>query len=506
MDTETEDDDKKVVVAKKNGRGPDPAADVASAEAQSISDWLKQSFEGDLSIKIKLHRNAPATYMNQPTKGYLTEYQELINEDQVKETYGGGVYRLHTFRLDANGNWKMGGTKVFTIAGNPRIEEHALPKVVQDKMNAGILPLSGGMPPSPSAVDQAMTMMSDVAKEDRKRADKLAEELRANTKFDPEMIEQVIRPYQTQLDALAQSNRALQDQLTIALNRKPETGFQDKLLDKMIDGESIRLGALRDQHASELRTLKENHEADLRRREDANAKREERAHTSFERELTTMKSAAEMQVKSIEIAYQGRIEGLNVQIATLTQALADTRQELVALRSQKDEGPLDQLTKLAALKDALKGFSGGDDDDGPAEPSTFEKIAAAAAPMIQGISDRLANSGGQPGQPQQMQMQPAQLEAPAGPAPTHTQFGVTKSELQQAISFVELAIRNGTPPVTFAASARSQIPGALIENIKAMGADEFIKVLPLKEGSPLATFAGTQYLRAVIKVLVEPAA
>lgn len=498
MDTEMETEDEKPS-KKSNGKPVDPAQVVAADEALSINDWLKSTFSGEVAVKIKLYRNAPNTFNGVPTKGYLIEFSELVTEEQIKDIFGGGVYRIHTWRMDAQGNWKASGTKVFTIAGNPKIDDASLPKLVQNAMGTGAIPL----PPPVTASDKAIDVLTQVTREERQRADKIAEEMRSHKQVDPDLMNTIVTPYQTQIQQLSATIASLQEQLTHALNRKPDTAFQDKLLDKMIDGEGVRLNALRDQHASELRTLKESHAEELKRREAHWERREERAQQNFDREISTLKTSSEREVKSIEIAYAGRIDGLNMQIATLKSSLDEARQELVALRSQKDEGPLEQLSKMVALRDAFKQL-GDDDDEGPAEPSTFDKIAAAAGPLIEGISQRLA-TGPQPaqvvGQPQLEA--PQQVQQQAAPTPQNT-LGVTRSELMQAIGFVENAIRNSVPPATFAQSARSQIPGSILEAIKTQGPDAFIAALPLVEGSPLRTVAGKSYLRQVIKILVEP--
>lgn len=494
-----------VVDKKKSAKGPafrDPAVEVASEDASSIAEYLKTLAGPDIQLKVKLFRDWPHTVPDAngrdvAIKGYLTEFTDTITEEQVKSLYGGGKFRAFVYRMNDKANWVGAGSKVFTISGPPKVDESTLPKLEQAKILAGVMQ----PPASPSATEQAMNMLAEVTKEERKRADKLTDEIRNHKSIDPDMLAALVTPYQTQLASMQDTIRSLNEQLSSLVNRPPQTGFQDKLIEKMIDGEGARLDSLRTQFASEMRVLKENHEAEIRRREDTALKREERMEAAALRELSTVKASAEMQVRSIEIAYQGRIEGLNMQLQTVSQSLTDTRQELVALRSQKDEGPLDQLTKLAALKEALQGFSGNEE---AAEPSAFEKIAAAAAPMIQGISERIAASGPQGQQPVPAQHQPQQQQQLDAPQQRKNIFGVSKAELQQAISFVELAIRNQTPSVTFAASARSQIPSNLIEAIKTMGADEFIKHLPLQEGSPLSSLAGVQYLRAVIKVLVEP--
>lgn len=496
MDTEMEVEEEEKPSKRTNGKLVDPAQNVAADEALSINDWLKSTFSGEVAVKIKLYRNAPNTFNGTPTKGYLTEFSELVTEDQIKEIFGGGVYRIHTWRMDAQGNWKTAGTKVFTIAGNPKIDEASLPRLVQNGINAGAIPA----PIPTTASDKAIDVLTKITHDERQRADKIAEEMRSHKQVDPDLMQTIVAPYQSQIEQLSKTIASLQDQLTGALNRKPDTAFQDKLLDKMIDGEGVRLNALRDQHASELRTLKESHAEELKRREAHWERREERAQQNFDRELSTLKTSSEREVKSIEIAYAGRIDGLNMQIATLKSSLDEARQELVALRSQKDEGPLEQLQKMVTLRDAFKNL-GGDDDEGPAEPSTFDKIAAAAGPLIEGISQRLAAGP----QPAQVVGQP-QLEAPqqeAAPAAQNS-LGVTRSELMQAVGFVENAIKNSIPPATFAQGARSQIPGSILEAIKTHGVDNFINSLPLIEGSPLRTVAGKSYLRAVIKILVEP--
>lgn len=79
----------------------------------------------------------------------------------------------------------------------------------------------------------------------------------------------------------------------------------------------------------------------------------------------------------------------------------------------------------------------------------------------------------------------------------------TPAQVKLAVTFAEGAYKNGTPPETFAQTARNTVPGDLLDYIEEVGVDEFLNsVAKLDQDSPLRTQAGRNYMREVARFLL----
>jgi hypothetical protein len=394
----------------------------------------------------------------------------------------------------------------------------------------------------------------------QQRADEAEERSRGNNGgFDYHAMSVLNAPLIAQLEAAQELVRDLQNRVIDQASAKPTDPFRDRILEKMVDGESARIEALRQQFESEMRQLRENHHAEIkmiREQHRDDMKQQDRRH---EREIDMMRHSYEGQVKSNDVAYGTRTDGLKSEVDRLNRELTESRAELATLRAKKDQTLPEKADELIKVKEALSGLGGdGDDSDKP----WYERILAAAGNSEAALKliEKVTGGGGEPTAEEQQMLPPVgmpfqgpdgnvyvrnpdnsvtqvdmaaqqrrarvaqiraarkQQQAQAGqaqaqPAAPGAEPGEGEEEPARppdpgevaiAINFMENALKNNTDPAQFAATARNLIPGDILRFIAHVGVDDFLnKVANLEPGSPLTTQTGRNFARAVAKQLLE---
>jgi hypothetical protein len=184
---------------------------------------------------------------------------------------------------------------------------------------------------------------------------------------------------------------------------------------------------------------------------------------------------------------------------------------------------------LVEIKNAMEAIMPTPADEAPKAGWERAVDAVLGSPIIEGIAQRVAEGGAvTPEEPAmvnirkpdgsvvavpaayvaQMQAQKAARESQGDDAQPKTQaepeINVDPKDVEKAVMFIEAALRNGTPPEIFAASARNMMPAEILSYIKTRGVDHFLNnVAKLEDSSPLATVVGRQYVRQVAKFLLE---
>jgi len=84
-----------------------------------------------------------------------------------------------------------------------------------------------------------------------------------------------------------------------------------------------------------------------------------------------------------------------------------------------------------------------------------------------------------------------------------SEINIDDKSIEIATQYIEAAYRNGIDPKVFANSARSSIPGPILEYVRGKGIDSFLdNVAKLDGSSALTTVAGREYVRNVAKCLL----
>lgn len=541
---------------------------------RSLREWI-DSLCGDSAVRVSIIRKKPDRGPNgEQIGGSLETVEERPDEDYIRETWGGGSFQLKIQKPNGNGNWQYFRARTIKLAGPPKMNGQVLVAGVTGGAPAAVVDAGG------DDNDLTKTVLSTMQRTMERAQDEAASS-RGGGGFDVAALQALQAPIIAQLEAAQREAGELRRMIMDATSKEaPTDPFRDKLMEKMVDGESVRLESLRARYDSEIRQLKDNHTDEIKRmREYArdDLKQSDRRH---ERELDNMKATHEGLLRANDVSYSTRTDGLSSNQSRLERELTEARAELVTLRAKKNQTISEKAEEILKVKDALTGLSpgGGDDSEKPWYERALGAIANSSA--AQTVVERIAG-GEEEEDPQQQQMMlmaqqqqqqqaalmaaqqqqaaappvgvpfqapdgniyvrnpddsvtlidPEQLrrqraaavrgrrkgqtaegtpangapEAAAAAAPADPAAGLKKPEpadVAMAVNFMENAIRNGTEPEKFAATARNMVPAPILNYIQAIGVDEFMnKVARLEAGSPLTSQHGRNFAREVVKHL-----
>lgn len=497
-------------------REPKPMTDLRNEDAKTVTEWLRE-LSPTGAVKVSVTRLDPKSWRGANTGGNVGTYEEMIDEDFVRDHHGGGLYQL-TVRTPhpSRAGWVFtpGGTRQIRIAGDPRTDD-----VFRDK--GAEVAASATPSPATGIVDRALGSLERQLER---------EQAKTNHGPDTDTIRLMMAPMQQQLDQMARMLSEKDRQLLAAQQPKPEVRdeFRDKMLDKLLDGDSARITALRTQYESELRMVKQSANDNEARLRDGFDRDKQALAMAHDRELKalagshTMTLAAQAQSAATS---QTLLEG---EIRRLVADLSEAKAELAALRAKKDKTIVEQAAEFAQIQEAIGGITGAGDAK---EKSTFEKVLETASnlPAVQNALSKLASGeapSAAPAQPAPQQPRPARLLAgedgnlyrqlptgelqmvrrratppPGTPAPPPQ---IPAATIKLAVDFLEAAFRNGQDPAGVATSVRSMIPADVITAIRDLGIDDFLaNVAKLDATSPLQSQAGRNWSRKLGKVLVE---
>lgn len=536
---------------EKPGRADILDRQLASEQAADIGEWLAALSAG-APIKVAINRISPATWKGHNIEGQHEVVDELIDEEYLRQTWGGGKFQLVVKTLKANGQWKYRTARTVKIAGEPKID------ALINRQNLGTD--EAGVAHVAPAVHEvlagkAMDVMERTLREERSRQGQQP------SGPDPS-LRLILDSLNARLDSSEKANRDLQQRLYDTINRPQPPSMGDRIAEKVIDGESARIQAITTQFQSERRQLEDRMAGELkdaRERHRDELRDRERAH---ERELGSHRQSQDMALQSQKTGYEARIDGLKMEIDRLNRDLTDARARIGTLEAKKDKtvhDSVDEIIKFKGSLDAL-GLGGDGEDEGPwyerLAKSFFnsDKAMDVAAKVLGGAqappaaappsgmpppgvpfqaadgnvyvigpdgTAQLIGSAADVAAAQQQQqrrrrrrVQAAAAAPPAAGTPPAPAPGAAAppaqpagrppdgKELAAAIAFIEQAIANGSDPAQFAQGARALIPAEVLEFIKTVGVDGFLaKVAELKPDSPLASQVGRNFVRTASKVL-----
>lgn len=493
---------------------------------QTIKDWLAQLGDRPV-IQIQYSRTKPDMWKGRKANGYLKTYDYIPTDEELKETWGGGTFVFKVSTPNSRGQMVYTAQTILDIAGDPIIPSG---NDDDDKKNKG----SSMQDP---IVARAWNSMEERQKQLQEEISKARETPQRSNLAE---IEAFMAPMRDQVKMLADQNARLQAQLAEGAKPK-EDPMRDRIFEKMVSGADDRLSAVRIQHESEIRTMKESHAAEMRgARESADRDKDflMRSHErslsdlkeSFNRELANTKALHENMLISSRSAADTSKEIQKAQIDTLTARNRELESEIKELRAKKDQSLTEKISEINTLKDAL----GGDHEEKGIVAQVTEAVVASdkAGEILGRIFGPSAPAAAQPQQvvqaaipQQQAPQQPRRprmvrqkatgqvfAETQEGLVPVHAQkedgtteevFTIDPAQVKLAVGALEMACRNRTDPANFATSARQLVPEAVMRAIQRDGVDGFLsKVAQLEVSSPLNTQEGRNWIRKVSKHLV----
>lgn len=483
-------------------------------EEQTLLDYL-ESLNAEVPIRVTVQRLRPKIFKGINIGGTLETFEDPISEEDIKEHFGGGKYKLTIQAGTGDGNKTVfRKNRTIDIAGPPKIDMYN----VEDPREAAA-PTHG----SPDVVMAAMSTASQMA-ERAERARQRAEELARDTRGDP-----ATKMVMDEMRAL-RAESAAKDERMFQVIREQNNGSSaiEQLLGKMMDGESSRVTMLRQQVDSELRMKADMHRAEIDRLharfEDA-VKRQEDQHR---REVDNLTRAHDNVLQTTRMAYESQIEGYKRELQFVGNQLTAVQAELAELRGRKDKSSLDHLSELAAMKEAMEAFTGGDKSE-----STIERVLGGimSSPLAEGVATRLAGAAPAGSVPQAVEDpatavipidtpvvmpdgkimvkrpngQLVQLKKKPPPDP-NAPVSVPDSEILAVVPYMENALAADRGPQTFANTARNLMPtlisGPIGQMISKGGVDALLdRVAQLRPESPLLSQHGKNWVREVTRLL-----
>lgn len=527
--------------------------DMLEDDALDLREWI-DGLAGDGSVRITIRRKKPMLGPNgENIVGSLETVDERIDEDYLRDVWGGGTYEIRVFKPNGKGNWEYFKTRTLVIAGEP-------------KMQGRLLVPGGAAPAAPVGgddplADRAFGVMERTAQRAQERAERLEEV--GHRGLDIGALQAFNAPLLQQLEAAQTMINNLQTQVLAASTRQPPTDpFRDKMLDRMMDGDTARIEALRTQYDTRIEKMQDSFDDRLRRMEEKHADELKAQEKRHERELDMAQRSVDVQTKSSDVSYQTRIDSLKEQIGRLERELTESRSRIGALEQRKDQTITDKADELIKIKEALDGLGGdGDGDDKKWYEKLIEVVGSSEAAMA--LVNKIGGAtGAAPGAQQQMLppvgvpfqgpdglvyvrnpdntvavVDPRALRqqralavarkkrraqaaagsgAPAAPAESGAEDMLDEledevedvrppsaTEMKAAIAFMENAIRSNADPAVFGATARNLIPGEVLGYMQQVGIDDFLNKARLDSGSPLTSQVGRNFARKVFKFLTE---
>lgn len=506
-----------------------------AAEDRTLKEII-ESFGDSTAYKVRVTRKWPPTVKDRATgklvqTGGFLEWVEgvPIDESWIQDRYGGGKYELYFRKRGPKGGWEYGGQATVEIAGDPDLR--ALPGGTANE--AGSLPPAASSGETPTMAKAALDLMHAELNRAHERADKAG-----GGKSDDAMVEILREQLRESRSELA----ALRMEIREATNRPPpqstEDKVKDRLLDKLMDGDSARLTGVRTQFESEIRMLKEQAIDNERRLHDRADRDRQDMRNAHERELALLRSSHETALTAARGAYETQLAAAKASFETQREIMAaenrridrensELRTEVKELRAKKDKGLPEMAKEIEAAKDIL-GIGDGDDkgwSDKLADMATNPDALQALGKIIRGESPPqppppAAASQHQPGTRRVIRHKDGKkyiLEAdgsltgplppkpPKGQVPPRAAPEIDPAIMQQMVVLLENAYSNGTDPEIVARSAKPHVTDQMLMLIRDVGGvDAFLsKVAKLPGSSPLlSTQAGRNWVRKVGKGLV----
>ncbi len=527
------DDDEPTVPGKGGALSPEMKAHKVNEE-RTLRE-IVEAFGDSTAYKIKVTRKSPQTVKDRATgkvhttAGFLEHVEGIpIDESWLMDRYGGGKYELIFRDRDAKGRWKYAAQATIEIAGEPDLR--ALPGA-----GAEPAPSSGSSGESPTMAKAALDLMNEQLRRAEERAD------RGPAKTDDGMLDLMREQLRASRDELAMLRAEIRD----AANRPPpqttDDRLKDRLFEKLVDGDSARITAVRTQFESEIRQIKDSFREDEKRLYDRFERERQDLRNAHERELALLRTTHDTALTSAKMSYETQLaaakssfdtqkEILKADNARLTRENERLADDVKELRAKKEKSLVETAKELETVKEAL-GLGDGEDRGWADKLADFASNPEAISALGQVIRGPGAQAVAPPVQQQAAPVRTKPrvvrdktdgkkyIEHPngtrQGPLPEKPPAGamgappaappIDPAVMSQMVVMLENAYSNGTDPDMVARTAKPHVSDSMLMLIRDVGGvDAFLsKVAKLPGSSPLlSTQAGRNWVRKVGKGLV----
>lgn len=554
METEVEE-------SSSNDRPSNVQADMNRVVDQDLRTWLDQLATGHV-IKISLRRMEPKKAPDGTNLvGKLADYDEIITEDDIKEQFGGGKFQIIVEKKNAKGNWQYFRTTNVQIPGAPRLDGMAGSATMPRADAPSTVDRALSMAERMAAEERQERRTAEKRAGERTGFDVEAfqalqqpvlEELRA-ARVEKAALEARVERMLTQ-----KPDNSFQERILTEM-----TGGAQAQFTTMRANHDAELRQLRQSHNDDIKRIEDRHEKQLDRIEDGHKRELQSIERAADQRLEGVKQAYEGRIDGFkaDIARLERdLSGKETELARLRaikeKGPLDAIQEAVALKESMAElglvksgddddeeedgkmpgwvkglnvlldnpmaagiaeriagGPPNQAAQQAAAHQASqkaqfeawaaqlpvgRPVDIGDGrlfvklPDGRVVPWNQERMRRAKAAATAKRQGQAPAAGAAPAEPGAV---PAPVVSPGPP------LRVDREDLGKAVRFIESAIRAGTSPEQFAASAVSLAPKPVMLALKKQTVEWFLEHAEIDDGSPINTQAGRDWLRALMVVL-----
>jgi len=404
---------------RRDDRPTGVVREMREEDDQSLKEWM-DSLTAESAVKVHIIRKKPQLGpRGEQLDGSLEIVEDKVDEDYLRETWGGGTYQLKVFTpRGKNGEWSYFRARSVKIAGEPRMHGRVLTSHAETQASRG---------DDDSLADKAFAAMQRNAERAQTRAEKLEEQRAAGNGhqgLDINALNALNAPLLEQLRSAAETIRDLQRQVYDGLAKPPPTDpFRDKLLERAISDESTRIKQMRENFESEVRQMREHHRAEIAQIRSQVADDQKAAERRHERELDMLKNSYESNIKSHEVAYGTRTDGLKSEVDRLNRELTEGRARIGALELKKDQSITDKAEEIAKIGDVLDGLRGdkGDDKDKPWYERVIDAVGNSEAAI--GFINKIGGAAGIAGAPGTQGALPASNEQASPPIGVPFQTG-----------------------------------------------------------------------------------
>jgi len=443
------------------------AARARALEQQEVSERTLDSIMAGFAFQNEEHevvvsRTEPETdAFGTKVSGHLDTLKNPITIQEVKNKYGGGVFKILILARKANGGMEIKRNLKLEVAGDPK-----LPGGTPAFNNAW---MRNGMHGGPS--DDLTKQLLEQKDRDLVRVQKRAETL------EQKVLEKDNRQESTATALLSAIVSKPDDTKAFLLEREKVEAIREEKREARRQQEEAEARRRDEERRREERELQRREEE--RRREEDNRRREEELRRKESEEKTMLaqmqmmmqtqqaqqaQQQAQMQMQMQMMSQQAQLQQqaadrqMTMMVTMMTQNAqqkdASTAQLIAVLTADKNNkkgGLSEQLGEIVNIKSALDSLSGG----GGGESSTVEKLLEAAGPAIGGLLGGFVGGGGA-------------SAAPAAAAPVSNPAPVAPRVAPGSVAVVDLPARALTPAqrARALAPARKEKKEKVMKNIK----------------------------------------
>lgn len=488
-----------------------------------VYQWLHQ-IAGEAEVQIAVNRKEPEFFKDPITgekvkvNGHVHTFNRTFTEEEIRNKFGGGTYQYVVRTKNERGNWEYFSAKTLEVAGDPNIED--LPRAKQAPA-AGPQTIVQQAPQDTKATDALIGLLGrQLERPTSGPTGPSGTEIAA-------MIERAVAtataPLLATITSMGSQLEAKDKAIEAARNAPPDA-FRDMMMKSIMQEQDGRIAALRTQHESELRTLKEHAREDMLRREDEWKRERERTERAHERELAALKLANDAASTSAKGMADITKHVLEAENKRLVAELAELRAEHKELQKAKNQTIKEKVDELSAIKELV-----GDEGEERGAIGTVLEVLGNL-PVVANLADKLTGPKEAASAQQQQPMQrPKLIRDQTGQVFQRTAAGmvplkkrgteVTAADgnkveipaldpdlVKTAVLFMEAAYKNNTDPKTFAEGARPNVGASILQAIRQLGVTDFLtKVAKLEATSPLMTQGGRNWSKKVATYLLDGA-